>query len=313
MMHYQLQSLFQDPRYMTMPSLEQTLLAGYALNQPRSWVLAHDTDNLSLEQFKVVETVLKRRYEGEPVAYIVEKREFYGLSFQVNPAVLIPRPETELLVDWVIQYAPLNACILDLGTGSGAIAISIAIHRPDCKVVAVDLSLDALHIALNNAIKHGLIKDNHNNHYNDYNIFDTFDLTTQFQLIQSNWCDYFIHYNMNNHHTLLTFDMIISNPPYIAIDDKHLQQGDLRFEPISALTDYSATGLKHYHTIAHQALILLKPIASSTLILEHGWQQGEALQTLLHGYGYTHITQHYDLGLHNQPANPRMIVAQLTS
>lgn len=263
-----------------LPRLEQLTLAAYALNVPRSWLLAHDLDPLSAQHINLLTTTLMRRIAGEPVAYIIGQREFYGLSFSVSLAVLIPRPETELLVDWLIMHVPQKGIVLDLGTGSGAIAVSFLYHRPDCTVIACDISPDALAIAAhNNAI--------HTN--------------SKVSLMLSNWCN-----ALPVHQYTHYFDAIVSNPPYIAINDTHLKQGDLPYEPIHALTDYS-DGLSHYRTITIQALPLLK--STGVLLLEHGWQQAAAISDLLRCTGYQRIEQHHDAGIHGQLGHERMLLA----
>jgi release factor glutamine methyltransferase len=261
-----------------LPRLEQLALAAWALNKPRSWLLAHGTDPLVAADISAVTAALQRRQAGEPVAYIVGTREFYGLSFHVTPAVLIPRAETELLVDDLVAHTPQGARVLDLGTGSGAIAIALAVQRPDLTVSAADISTAALAIAARNntALAQGRV-----------------------QLHHSDWCSAF---------AAQTFDAIVSNPPYITADDAHLSQGDLRFEPAAALTDF-ADGLTHYRHLAAQAKGHLNP--KGRLLLEHGWQQGEAIAALLRAQGYHTISQHYDAGTHGERGHPRMLVASI--
>jgi release factor glutamine methyltransferase len=254
--------------------LEQLALAAHALDKPRSWLLAHDTDTLTKEQGNAVACALQRRTVGEPVAYITEQREFYGLNFKVSPAVLIPRPETELLVDWLVQHTPKSARVLDLGTGSGAIAIATAHARPDINIYAADISEAALNIAAHNNA--ALVQ-------------------SRVQLHQSDWLIAFAGER---------FDIIVSNPPYIAAGDTHLSLGDLRHEPAAALTDFD-DGFKHYRSIAAQAKNYLN--AGGALLLEHGWQQGEALCALLHVHGYCNIEQHYDAAANGERGHPRMV------
>lgn len=263
-------------RQYPLPRLEQLSLAAWALNKPRSWLLAHDTDALSSALCDVVASAFAKRSAGEPVAYIVGSREFYGLNFHVSPAVLIPRAETELLVDWLIANAPQNGRVLDLGTGSGAIAIALAVQRPDLKVFAADISEAALAVAQQNnvALAQGRVV-----------------------LSRSDWFEAFEGE---------MFDVVVSNPPYIAADDTHLAQGDLRFEPEGALTDFD-DGLKHYRSIARQAREHLT--VHGKLVFEHGWQQGESITNLLQIQGYTAIAQHYDAAAHGERGNPRMLVA----
>lgn len=261
-----------------LPRLEQLALAAWALDKPRSWLLAHDTDALSPAQSDAVASAFAKRSAGEPVAYIVGSREFYGLNFHISPAVLIPRAETELLVDWLIANAPQNGRVLDLGTGSGAIAIALAVHRPDLKVFAADISESALAVAQQNNV--ALTQGRVTLRRSDW--FETFDGEM--------------------------FDVVVSNPPYIAADDTHLAQGDLRYEPEGALTDFD-DGLKHYRSIAMQARKHLT--AHGKLVFEHGWQQGETITDLLQTLGYRSIAQHYDAAAHGERGNPRMLVASI--
>lgn len=263
-----------------LPKSEALRLAAFALGKPRTWFLAHDLDALDAVQLHQLHRVFSRRAAGEPVAYIEGRREFYGLDFAVSPAVLIPRPETELLVKTLIALAPSQARILDLGTGSGAIAVAVAHARSDCTVLAVDLSADALTVAQHNARVHA----------------------PNVQFFQGNWCEALPRDSLG---LGLGFDIIVSNPPYIAAGDAHLAQGDLRFEPASALTDF-ADGLAHYRSIAAQARAWLKP--QGWLIFEHGYDQGAALCGLLHSVGYAPVTQYFD---EDEQAHPRMVVARL--
>jgi release factor glutamine methyltransferase len=260
-----IQALF---RAHPLPRLEQLALAAHALEKPRSWLLAHDLDVLSASQLSAVTHALQRRASGEPVAYIVGTREFYGLNFTVSPAVLIPRPETELLVDYLIEHTLQAARVLDLGTGSGAIAMA---------VFAADISQSALAIAAQN---NAALVDQRVN------------------LRLSDWLSAFAGE---------TFDVIVSNPPYIAASDAHLQQGDLRFEPANALTDFE-DGLSHYRRIGEQARQHLNP--GGRLLLEHGWQQGAALSALLKDLGYRAVTQRYDAAEHGQQGHARLLTAK---
>jgi release factor glutamine methyltransferase len=270
-----------------LPRLEQLALAAHALNVPRSWLLAHDTDALNTQQWSALNTVLQRRLAGEPVAYIIGQREFYGLILAVSPAVLIPRPETELLVDWLVANVPPNGRVLDLGTGSGAIALAFAYHRRDCTVYASDISEAALSIAAVNISTHSLSHSAN---------------TPLVSLRCSDWCSAFSILQYAEY-----FDVIVSNPPYIAADDAHLQQGDLRYEPITALSD-ARDGLQHYSTIATQALPRLN--ASGVLVLEHGWQQSAAITQLLETAQYHAITPYYDAAKYGELGNARMLVAR---
>ena len=195
---------------------------------------------------------------GDPVAYLIGKREFYGRDFTVGPAVLIPRPETETLVEAVLKvlgHAGDAWRIADLGTGSGAIAVTLACELAHARIVATDLSADALGIASTNARAH--------------------EVAERIELVQGVW---FVPLAGRR------FDVVVSNPPYVATKDEHLEQGDLRFEPRLALTDGSADGLDSIRTIVQGALSHLEP--GGLLALEHGYDQVQAVQELLAGAGF---------------------------
>jgi len=223
------------------PASEASLLLAEATGRSKAWLIAHDDEVLPIEAATRFADWVQRREAGEPVAYILGWREFYGHRFTVAPGVLIPRPETELLVEEglaAILHTP-QPRILDLGTGSGCIAISLALARPDAVVHAVDFSADALKIATANAETLG----------------------TKVAFIRSDWATSV---------TERDFDLIVSNPPYIHPDDEHLHQGDLRFEPRTALAAAGA-GLADLRRIVDAAADLLKP--GATLLCEHGWDQ----------------------------------------
>lgn len=242
------------------------MLLQHALKVPRAWLIAHDTDTLDEAGVQEFHRLVHRRLAGEPMAYLVGGREFMGHTFQVEPGVLIPRPETELLVETAI--AVLAACasdpprVLDLGTGSGAIAISIALARPDAVVVATDISGDALKVARRNADA----------------------LSARVSFVQGSWFD-----PLSGQ---APFDLIVTNPPYIPKDDPHLQQGDLRFEPRAALSD-EANGLEALALIAASAPHWLTP--GGTLWMEHGYDQAKAVRRLLSKAGFQQVNSHTDL------------------
>ncbi len=243
--------------------LELALLLLHVLNKPQSFLYAHPEYELTSEQLQQLETLVQQRVNGKPMAYILGQKEFWSLNFTVNEYVLIPRPETELLVETALQLLPNEPIhIADLGTGSGAIAIALAHERPNWQVIATDHSIPALQVAQHNA------KQN-----NIYNI--------QFKL--GSWCDALPKQK---------FHAILSNPPYIAEEDPHLQQGDLRFEPISALHSPN-NGMADIATIATQARDYLLP--GGLLMLEHGYQQGAEVRSLLQTLGYQHIQTKQDL------------------
>lgn len=229
----------------------------------RIQLITQSAYQLTSAQQQQFQTLLQRRAAGEPIAYLTGEREFFGLSFQTSPAVLIPRPDTELLVELALKYAPTGSALLDLGTGSGAIAIAIAHQRADLQVTAADISTAALAIAQSNAERllppHAL------------------------RLLHSNW-----------YQALGTerYATIVSNPPYIVKDDPHLSQGDLRFEPLNALTDHG-DGLSAYRHLISQANAHLLP--QGWLLLEHGYDQAEAVRTLLEQHHFSGIQSWRDL------------------
>jgi len=245
-------------------NLEANLLLQHVLHVNRAWVITHDRDVLNADQQAEFQLLLKRRLDGEPIAYIVGFREFYGLQLKVSPVTLIPRPDTETLVDAALEKIPLDKVshILDLGTGTGAVALAIAKHRNNCEVTAVDQSSDALSVTLENAQSLKL---------------------NNLRLIESNW---FSELQGEG------FDLIVSNPPYIAQDDEHLKQGDLRFEPISALAS-GVDGLDDIRKIVQDAPDYLK--TNGWLMLEHGFDQAESVATLLKARGFNQIAHAKDI------------------
>ena len=245
--------------------LETQVLLSHALSVSKVFLIAHSDDHLLPEQEYRYTSLIERRLKGEPIAYILGEREFYSLPFKVTPAVLIPRPETELLVELALTYiAQDKPCqVLDLGTGSGAVAITIAKHRPFSSLTAVDHSADALAVARENAAKLGV------------NAID---------FIQSDWYSAL---------SVKKFDIIVANPPYISKNDPHLTQGDLRFEPRMALTD-GQDGLACIRAIIAGASEHL--MSNGMLFFEHGYDQASACQELLKQHGFEQITSHSDLG-----------------
>jgi release factor glutamine methyltransferase len=243
----------------------QILLNSILPQATRAWLIAHENDALEANIHADFQALLNRRLKGEPIAHIIGHREFYGMVLQVTTDTLIPRPDTETLVEAALSRIPenRNVSVLDLGTGTGAIALAIANHRPQAEVIAVDASKKALAVAKNNAQRLAI-----NN--------------VSFQV--SNWYDALEDGR---------FDLIVSNPPYIEQDDAHLQQGDLRFEPLSALAS-GEDGLDDIrHIIAH-ALIHLKP--QGWLMLEHGYNQAESVSDLMADTGLVDIATIQDLG-----------------
>ena len=244
--------------------LEIRVLLEHALNVDRAWLLTHDDQELNGESSLRYESFLARRLAGEPIAYILGRREFYGRSFKVGPSVLIPRPETELLVEAALERLPKDrpARVLDLGTGSGCIALTLALERPLTQVVAADASPASLTIARENARKLG---------------------AENIEFILSDW---YLGLGVNK------FDMIVSNPPYISGADPHLDAGDLRFEPRQALSS-GADGLDAVRIIVANAPEHLHN--GGWLLLEHGFDQAEATMALLDGGGVTAIFTMKDL------------------
>ena len=253
--------------------LEAQILIARALGVDRAWLIAHDRDALSATHCSAIESLIARRAAGEPVAYILGEREFYGLSFAVTPAVLIPRPDTELLVETALQHLPAHtpSRILDLGTGSGAIAISLALHRPLAEVIAMDISADALAVAQNNARRLGA----GNVHFEIGDWYAAKNLKT----------------------SVKNFDIIVSNPPYIAATDPHLANGDLRFEPHRALAS-GEDGLRDLRIIIAGAPAHL--VNGGWLLFEHGWDQADNTRELMAQSGFIHIECLHDLAGHGR-------------
>lgn len=244
--------------------IEARVLLREVLNQSDAWLLAHDEELLTAEQAQQYVALVVRRVAGEPVAYITGRREFYGREFAVNPSVLIPRPETELLVGLALQRLPAGVSlrVLDLGAGSGCIGITIAAERPQIQVTLVDVSEAALEIARANAMQWAPAN------------------TT---LLHSDWYSAV---------AAERYDLIVANPPYVAEGDAHLQQGDLRFEPRSALAA-GVDGLSDLQQIIARALQHLR--AGGWLLLEHGFDQAVACAWLLEAAGFQDVFNEPDL------------------
>jgi release factor glutamine methyltransferase len=252
---------------------EARLLLGHALGVPRSQLVAHPERTLDDSSHDRFSALVARRAAGEPVAYIVGEREFWGLALRVTPAVLIPRPETELLVERALGLVPQGTAgsVLEPGTGSGAVAIAIARERPRARVVATDLSEDALAVARFNAARHG----------------------AAVEFARGDW---FAALGERR------FDLIVSNPPYVASDDPHLALGDVRFEPRIAL-DGGRDGLDCIRRVALGAHARLEP--GGWLALEHGYDQGSACREILADRGYEDIRDYTDLA-----GRPRVCVGR---
>ena len=245
-------------------NFEANLLCQHVLNVNRAWLISHERDALEPNQQVGFEALLQRRLNGEPMAYILGSRDFYGLQLKTTPATLIPRPDTETLVEAALAKIPQNASlnILDLGTGTGAVALAIASQRPQTKVIAVDASLEALKVATENA--------------QDFKLANV-------RLLESNWFSALEGEK---------FDVIVSNPPYIAQDDEHLKQGDLRFEPLSALAS-GVDGLDDIRKIIQDAPEYLNP--NGWLMLEHGYDQANVVAALLNARGFSKVAHAKDI------------------
>ena len=244
--------------------LDAQILLLYALGQStnnRAWLASHDTDELTIAQQQTLDGFVQRRKAGEPVAYIVGSKEFFGLNFVVNADVLVPRPDTEILVEWALAVLPQSpSSVLDLGTGSGAIGLAIKANRANSTVTLVDASQAALDVACGNAASLGLAVHG----------------------VQSNWFE-----NVPKDER---FDLIVSNPPYIADDDAHLVA--LAHEPLMALTSGS-DGLTAIRRIIQDAPRFLN--RGGWLLLEHGYDQAAAVRELLIEQGFSNVESRLDL------------------
>lgn len=252
-----------------LPQLEVRMLLQHVLSVPRVWLITHDSDVVPAAQAERFRALCDQRREGLPMAYLVERREFMGHDFMVAPGVLIPRPDTELLVETAIaelgrQAAPM---VLDLGTGSGAIAVSVALACPHARVLATDASGEALAVACKNAQ----------------------GLGAAVAFRQGDWYGA-LSYDQGDVRPV--FDLIVSNPPYIPAGDPHLARGDLRFEPPMALTD-GADGLDALRVIIAEAPDWLRP--GGALWVEHGWDQADAVRSLLRSGGFQEVESRRDL------------------
>lgn len=246
------------------PRRDAEILLGHVTGKSRTYILAFDETTLTTQEGAQLETLLSRRVNGEPVAHLVGMREFWSLPLEVTPATLIPRPDTECLVEQALGHLPESPCdILDLGTGTGAIALALASERPDCRVTAVDFVADAVALATRNACSLGI---------------------NNVTIAQSNWFSALEG---------KTFGMIVSNPPYIDEQDPHLAEGDVRFEPLSALVA-ADEGLADLAHIIQEGRRFLLP--GGWMLLEHGWKQGPAVRELYIQAGYDEVETCRDYG-----------------
>ena len=246
------------------PRRDAEILLEHVTGKARTWILAFGETALTADQQRELDALLARRKTGEPVAHLVGEREFWSLPLYVSAATLIPRPDTECLVEQALARLPATpARILDLGTGTGAIALALASERPDCQVTAVDLMPDAVALAQRNLERLALK-----------------NVTVQ----QSSWFTALADQQ---------FEMIVSNPPYIDECDPHLSEGDVRFEPRSALVaaDHGLADLSHIIIQSRQHLV-----SNGWLLLEHGWTQGEAVRNLFLQAGFAQVETCRDYG-----------------
>ena len=254
--------------------LDGEVLLAHSLGQSRSHLRAWPEKTIPATESRLFEELIRKRHQGTPVAYLLGEREFWSRSFKVNDSVLIPRPDTELIIELALNLlAEQHNCkIIDLGTGSGVIAITLAAERPKDQVLACDISQAALATAAENAVRLeiGNIR---------------FHLSNWFEKIEEH-----------------DFDMVISNPPYIAADDPHLEQGDVRFEPKQALIS-PEQGLYDIRVLANQSRQHLK--AGAYILIEHGFQQQQDVQAILQQFDYQNVTTHCDLA-----GNPRVTLGQ---
>ncbi|MCK5872371.1 MAG: peptide chain release factor N(5)-glutamine methyltransferase [Methylococcales bacterium] len=255
-------------------ALDAEVLLCFVLKKPRTHLRAWPEKTLNLKEITVFKQLISRRSEGEPIAYLTGHREFWSRDFTINNHVLIPRADTELLIELSLAQIPNDkpTKILDLGTGSGIIGITLALERPYTKIIATDMSADSLKVAQKNATTHKV----------ENILFQHSDWFSEIKPQQ--------------------FDLIVSNPPYIAENDPHLKQGDLRFEPQHALVSKN-NGLSDISVIVKSALRYLKP--QGTLLLEHGYDQQPAVEEIFKHAWYQNIQIQTDLARH-----PRVVLGQ---
>lgn len=259
------------------PSLDATVLLCEVLDKPRAYLLTWPEKELSSEQYQQFKQLIERRVHGEPIAYIVGWREFWSLPLKVSPATLIPRPDSERLVEVALEKTQCQqGAILDLGTGTGAIALALASELPHRQVIGIELQPEAYQLAGENAQQLAI---------------------TNVHFLQGSWFTPLNDLQLDNRiikkreDGKICFSLIVSNPPYIEPDDPHLTQGDVRFEPLSALVA-EQQGLADIIDIATNAKTYLDN--DGWLIIEHGYYQGEAVRRLLTQLGYQHVSTQLD-------------------
>jgi len=257
--------------------LDAELLLAHVLDRSRAWLHTWPESPLSRAELERFAQLVEKRRQGVPIAYLTGYCEFWSLELEVNPATLIPRPETELLVELALGHIPAGRMlqVADLGTGSGAIALAVARERPRCRIVATDRSEEALATARRNAALLGIEGI-------------SFRCGDWYEALQGE-----------------RFDLILSNPPYVAEGDPHLQQGDLRFEPRPALAA-GGDGLDAIRLLVRDGYHHLRP--GGRLLLEHGFDQGIAVRGLMQQAGYREIATHRDLAGHERVTAGRLPV-----
>ncbi|MDZ7662042.1 peptide chain release factor N(5)-glutamine methyltransferase [Thiohalophilus sp.] len=255
--------------------LDSELLLAHVLQQSRTWLHTWPEKPIHASQQQIFDALLQRRLAGEPIAHILGEQDFWSLRLRVSPATLIPRPDTERLVELALERIPAEAdwTVADLGTGCGAIALALAAERPRCHIIATEQSAEALDVARANVARHRL---------------------NNVQFIHGDW--------LSDLPASQRFEMIVSNPPYVREADPHLSRGDVRYEPRNALAA-GADGLAAIRLIISQSWSHLMP--GGWLLLEHGYDQGEAVQALLREAGYREVADFIDYG-----GNPRVAVGQ---
>lgn len=247
-----------------MDRTDAVVIMAEVLGVNRAWIAANPMKILTESQDAQIDMLGAQRAMGRPVAYLLNRREFYGRDFALDSAVLIPRPETETLVEAALARMGPKDTFLELGTGSGAIAVTLACQRPEASGVATDSSAAALRVARGNAGRH--------------------HCEGRIEFLPGSWYEPVAGRR---------FDLVVSNPPYVAAGDPHLAQGDLRFEPAEALTDGSPDGLASIRAIAAGAPGHLKP--GGWLLLEHGYDQADAVRDILAAAGFERLVSLPDL------------------
>lgn len=255
------------------PDVDVQILLCFVLECSPVRLMTASEATLTEPQWQQFSALIERRKQGEPVAHIIGSRGFWSLDLAVDASTLIPRPDTELLVSLALSKLQPGMRIVDLGTGTGAIALSLAAEKPDITVIATDLQAAALRLAERNRLSHEL---------------------GNVSLVQMAWLGGF---------QSQVFDLVVSNPPYIEQTDPHLTQGDVRFEPLTALVS-GEDGLDDIRQIVKQARRCLKP--GGWLLVEHGYDQSERVQALFHEAGFEQITAHQDFG-----GQDRVVMGQL--